>query len=284
MDEELSKKYFATSIREISLIVTGNNIEKTKKLANLSSYEIKIYNSTGEIGSVNLRYPVPKDGKIDDGLVMKDFANNLLRSGMEESLKGNENNIFSMSTFLNEFIKDETRFSISNLQDGNQAKFNDVNLAYSKFTSLVMLRNEIKTQDENDPKAGVINNTITIMIDKIYEAIKKDINPDVNREALEKSLENLKADELERFSVYGFYNNVYLPSVNKENKIAPKQETEQEMLDRLVKEGMSLGEIKEKYPQLDRLVAKEHEAFALGNVNEQTKEVEIKEENIGIRV
>lgn len=205
---------------------------------------------------------------------MKDFANNLLRSGMEESLKGNENNIFSMSTFLNEFIKDETRFSISNLQDGNEAKFNDANLAYSKFTSLVMLRNEIKSQDENDPKVGVINNTIDIMINKIYEAIKKDINQDVNKEELKKCLENLKADELERFSVYGFYNNVYLPSVNKENKIAPKQETEQEMLDRLVKEGMSLGEIKEKYPQLDKLVAKEHEAVALNqeNANQQTKE------------
>ncbi|QNS16125.1 hypothetical protein [Mannheimia bovis] len=98
-----------------------------------------------------------------------------------------------------------------------------------------------------------------------------------------------------RYSAYGAYNNVYKKNeIVKEkneqltpnfaslevilqkmkNKEPVTSDEKQFALDELSKQGKSLGDIKEEYPQLDNLVAKEHQAVAFNqeNKNEQTKE------------
>lgn len=71
------------------------------------------------------------------------------------------------------------------------------------------------------------------------------------------------------------------------NKEPVSEEEKQFALDELSKQGKPLGEIKEEYPQLDKLVAKEHEAVALGNINEQTKEniteKQIEQDDFGLK-
>ncbi|HGO5853388.1 TPA: hypothetical protein ACK3JH_000224 [Mannheimia haemolytica] len=288
---DLQNKFFNASVREIALKVTGDNIEQTKNKDNLAVYEIKVLSKGEEVGAVNLRYPIPADGKIDGGLVMRQFANNFLRVGAKDIVKNSNGNHSAFSFFLNDFIKDETTFMVNTLGSDKEAMFNDINRDFSKITSLIMMRNEIKAKNPDDPLVDILNTNISIMMPKVAASFRKDIDPKITDEEVNKLFKDLKEEDLNRYSAYGVYNNVYLPqkqnenTKNNENKDgqenipAPSQKA---LLDKLLKEGMTLGEIKEKHPELDVLVAKEFEAVAFNkeNVNEQRKEDVLNQENI----
>lgn len=284
---DLQNKFFNASVREIALKVTGDNIEQTKNKDNLAVYEIKVLSKGEEIGSVNLRYPIPADGKIDGGLVMRQFANDFLRVGAEDIVKNSNGNHDAFSFFLNDFIKDETTFMVKTLGSDKEAMFNDINRDFSKITSLIMMRNEIKAKNPDDPLVDILNTNISMMMPKVAASFRKDIDPNMTDEEVNKLFEKLKEEDLNRYSAYGVYNNVYLPqkqnenTKNNENKDsrenipAPSQKA---LLDKLLKEGMTLGEIKEKHPELDVLVAKEFEAVALGK-NIESKEELVNKQN-----
>ncbi|MEG9530092.1 hypothetical protein [Mannheimia indoligenes] len=293
---DLQNKFFNASVREIALKVTGDNIEQTKNKDNLAVYEIKVLSKGEEIGSVNLRYPIPADGKIDGGLVMKQFANDFLRVGAEDIVKNSNGNHSAFSFFLNDFIKDETTFMVNTL-GSEEAMFNDINRDFSKITSLIMMRNEIKAKNPDDPLVDILNTNISMMMPKVAASFRKDIDPKITDEEVNKLFKDLKEENLNRYSAYGVYNNVYLPqkqnenTKNNENKdslenIPAPTQNQKALLDKLLKEGMTLGEIKEKHPELDVLVAKEFEAVALNkeNVSEQTKEAQIENKNFEIGV
>ncbi|MEG9481541.1 hypothetical protein V6W59_04520 [Mannheimia sp. HC-2023] len=288
---DLQSKFFNASVREIALKVTGDNIEQTKNKNNFAVYEVKVLSKGEEIGTMNLRYPIPTDGKIDNGLVMRQFANDFLRVGAEDIVKNSNGNHSAFSFFLNDFIKDETTFMVHTLGSDKEAMFNDINRDFSKITSLIMMRNEIKAKNPDDPLVDILNTNISMMMPKVAASFRKDIDPKITDEEVNKLFKDLKEEDLNRYSAYGVYNNVYLPqkqnenTKNNENKDsrenipAPSQKA---LLDKLLKEGMTLGEIKEKHPELDVLVAKEFEAVAFNkeNVNEQRKEDVLNQENI----
>lgn len=286
---DLQNKFFNASVREIALKVTGDNIEQTKNKDNLVVYEIKVLSKGEEIGSVNLRYPIPDDGKIDGGLVMRQFANNFLRVGAEDIVKNSKGNHDAFSFFLNDFIKDETTFMVNTLGTDKEAMFNDINRDFSKITSLIMMRNEIRAKNPDDPLVDILNTNISIMMPKVAASFRKDIDPKITDEEVNKLFKDLKEEDLNRYSAYGVYNNVYLPqkqnenTKNNENKdslenIPAPTQNQKALLDKLLKEGMTLGEIKEKHPELDVLVAKEFEAVALGK-NIENKEELVNKQN-----
>lgn len=215
---------------------------------------------------------------------IKTYLSNLTKADIVKNSNGNHD---AFSFFLNDFIKDETTFMVKTLGSDKEAMFNDINRDFSKITSLIMMRNEIKAKNPDDPLVNILNTNINIMMPKVAASFRKDIDPKITDEEVNKLFENLKEEDLNRYSAYGVYHNVYLPqkqnenTKNNENKDsrenipAPSQKA---LLDKLLKEGMTLGEIKEKHPELDVLVAKEFEAVALGK-NIESKEELINKQN-----
>ncbi|MEG9532145.1 hypothetical protein [Mannheimia indoligenes] len=272
---------------EITVGVTNHILAKQKDDENLKGYQIKINSFGSDMGVISLK---SKDG----GQVMLDFTEAMLKVGLKNLTSENKTDINSIDDFLKDFTNINTKFTIVNEEEGNEAKFNGINEQYAKLRALVSYK--LENQD-NAELMKVLKEHIDTMKKTLISAYVNDPHLKMNREEAERFINRMTEDEIMRYSAYGAYNNVYKKEVQltpaytlgvilqkMKNKEPVSEEEKQFALDELSKQGKPLGEIKEEYPQLDKLVAKEHEAVALGNVNEQTKEIEIKEENIGVRV
>ncbi|MEG9545470.1 hypothetical protein V6W75_05630 [Mannheimia sp. HC-2023] len=260
---------------EITVGVTNHILAKQKDDENLKGYQIKISSFGSDMGVISLK---SKDG----GQVMLDFTEAMLKVGLKNLTSENKTDINSIDDFLKDFTNINTKFTIVNEEEGNEAKFNGINEQYAKLRALVSYKLENK---DNAELMDMLGKHIVAMKKTLISAYVNDPHLKMNREEAERFINRMTEDEIMRYSAYGAYNNVYKKEVQltpaytlgvilqkMKNKEPVSEEEKQFALDELSKQGKPLGEIKEEYPQLDKLVAKEHEAVALGNVNEQTKE------------
>lgn len=260
---------------EITVGVTNHILAKQKDDENLKGYQIKISSFGSDMGVISLK---SKDG----GQVMLDFTEAMLKVGLKNLTSENKTDINSIDDFLKDFTNTNTKFTLVNEEEGNEAKFNGINEQYAKLRALVSYKLENK---DNAELMEVLSKHIMAMKKTLIAAYVNDPHLRMNREEAERFINRMTEDEIMRYSAYGAYNNVYKKEVQltpaytlgvilqkMKNKEPVSEEEKQFALDELSKQGKPLGEIKEEYPQLDKLVAKEHEAVALGNVNEQTKE------------
>ncbi|QLB42627.1 hypothetical protein HV560_07250 [Mannheimia pernigra] len=273
---------------EITVGVTNHILAKQKDDENLKGYQIKISSFGSDMGVISLKSK-------DDGQVMLDFTEAMLKVGLKNLTSENKTDINSVDDFLKNFTSENTKFTLINEDECKQAKFNDINEQYAKLRALVSYKLENK---DNEDLSKMLVGHINAMRKTLISAYVNDPHIKMNQEEAERFINRMTEDEIMANNAYSAYNNVY--KKEEVNQLTPyslgvvlqkmkdkepvSEEEKQFALDELSKQGKPLGEIKEEYPQLDRLVAKEHEAVALGNTNEQTKEIEIKEENIGVRV
>lgn len=265
---------------EITVGVTNHILAKQKDDENLKGYQIKINSFGSDMGVISLK---SKDG----GQVMLDFTEAMLKVGLKNLTSENKTDINSIDDFLKDFTNTNTKFTIVNEEEGNEAKFNGINEQYAKLRALVSYKLENK---DNAELMDVLKEHIDAMKKTLISAYVNDPHLKMNREDAERFINRMTEDEIMRYSAYGAYNNVYKKEVQltpaytlgvilqkMKNKEPVSEEEKQFALDELSKQGKPLGEIKEEYPQLDKLVAKEHEAVALGNANEQTKEAQLED-------
>ncbi|WHP47032.1 hypothetical protein QMO40_10485 [Mannheimia bovis] len=277
---------------EITVGVTNHILAKQKDDENLKGYQIKINSFGSDMGVISLK---SKDG----GQVMLDFTEAMLKVGLKNLTSENKTDINSIDDFLKDFTNTNTKFTIVNEEEGNEAKFNGINEQYAKLRALVSYKLENK---DNAELTDMLNDHIDAMKKTLISAYVNDPHLKMNREEAERFINRMTEDEIMRYSAYGAYNNVYKKEEANQltpaytlgvilqkmkNKEPVSEEEKQFALDELSKQGKPLGEIKEEYPQLDKLVAKEHEAVALGNINEQTKEniteKQIEQDDFGLK-
>lgn len=277
---------------EVTVGVTNHILAKQKDDENLKGYQIKISSFGSDMGVISLK---SKDGE----QVMLDFTEAMLKVGLKNLTSENKTDINSIDDFLKDFTNTNTKFTLVN-EEGNETKFNSINEQYAKLRALVSYKLENK---DNADLTDMLKEHINAMRKTLISAYVNDPHLKMNREEAERFINRMTEDEIMANNVYSAYNNVYKKEeVNQltpayslgivlqkmKNKEPVSEEEKQFALDELSKQGKPLGEIKEEYPQLDRLVAKEHEAVALGNVNEQTKEQVaekiLNEEDIGVRI
>ncbi|QLB40622.1 hypothetical protein [Mannheimia pernigra] len=263
---------------EITVGVTNHILAKQKDDENLKGYQIKISSLGSDMGVISLKSK-------DDGQVMLDFTEAMLKVGLKNLTSENKTDINSINDFLKNFTNENTKFTLINEDECKQAKFNDINEQYAKLRALVSYKLENK---DNPSLLDMLNDHINAMRKTLISAYVNDPHIKMNQEEGERFITRMTEDEIMANNAYSAYNNVYKKEeVNQltayslgvvlqkmKNKEPVSEEEKQFALDELSKQGKPLGDIKEEYPQLDRLVAKEHEAFALGkeNTNEQMKE------------
>lgn len=255
--EHLKLNFFQSMYKEIGLKATAENIEKAK---GDSTFTIVLKDHNSELTTVTVK-------SSDSGMAIRDFADSLLKTGMADVIANfGKDDVKAINSFLNHFTYKETKFTITDEKEGKEREFSELNSVYSKLSALITLKQDNLTDSQ-----------LILMLDPHIEKMKKEVikayqeSHNMAYEDAEKFVSRLTPEDLKQFNAYKAYEHYQLNSMAMKPS---KQETEQGMLDRLVKEGMSLGEIKERYPQLDKLVAKEHEAVAFNqeNANEQTKE------------
>ncbi|MEG9490118.1 hypothetical protein [Mannheimia indoligenes] len=273
---------------EITVGVTNHILAKQKDDENLKGYQIKISSFGSDMGVISLK---SKDG----GQVMLDFTEAMLKVGLKNLTSENKTDINSIDDFLKDFTNTNTKFTLVNEEEGNEAKFNGINEQYAKLRALVSYKLENK---DNAELTDMLKNHILAMKKTLIAAYVNDPHIKMNREEAERFINRMTEDEIMRYSAYGVYNNVYKKEEANQltpaytlgvilqkmkNKEPVSEEEKQFALDELSKQGKPLGEIKEEYPQLDKLVAKEHEAVAFNqeNANEQTKDTQIQEKGFG---
>lgn len=278
---------------EITVGVTNHILAKQKDDENLKGYQIKISSFGSDMGVISLKSK-------DDGQVMLDFTEAMLKVGLKNLTSENKTDINSIDDFLKNFTSENTKFTLINEDECKLAKFNDINEQYAKLRALVSYK--LENQD-NVELINMLKDHIDAMRKTLISAYVNDPHIKMNQEEGERFITRMTEDEIMANNAYSAYNNVYKKEeVNQltptyslgvvlqkmKNKEPVSEEEKQFALDELSKQGKPLGEIKEEYPQLDRLVAKEHEAVALGNANEQTKEQVaekiLNEEDIGVRI
>ncbi|HGO5823233.1 TPA: hypothetical protein ACK3JW_000897 [Mannheimia haemolytica] len=155
--------------------------------------------------------------------------------------------------------------ALLHLQEKNTDPTLDLSLeAYIK-TTREALRNAIKNHDKN----GLTDAEIEKLVENISKEEFENKSPyDLAREFIENKTQAQEQQQVASLST---------PTP----KITQGEETFDEKVTRLMKEGLSLGQIKEAHPELDVLVPKEFEAEALGrnNTTEQAKNIEVVEQN-----
>ncbi|MFA9487286.1 MULTISPECIES: hypothetical protein [unclassified Mannheimia] len=271
---------------EITVGVTNHILAKQKDDENLKGYQIKISSFGSDMGVISLK---SKDG----GQVMLDFTEAMLKVGLKNLTSENKKDINSIDDFLKDFTNTNTKFTLVNEEEGNEAKFNGINEQYAKLRALVSYK--LENQD-NAELMDVLKGHIMTMKKTLISAYVNDPHLRMNREEAERFINRMTEEEIMANNAYGAYNNVYKKEVQLtpayslgvilqkiKNKEPVSEEEKQFALDELSKQGKPLGEIKEEYPQLDKLVAKEHEAVAFNqeNANEQTKEAQIQQKGFG---
>lgn len=271
---------------EITVGVTNHILVKQKDDENLKGYQIKISSFGSDMGVISLK---SKDG----GQVMLDFTEAMLKVGLKNLTSENKKDINSIDDFLKDFTNINTKFTLVNEEEGNEAKFNGINEQYAKLRALVSYK--LENQD-NAELMNMLEGHIMTMKKTLISAYVNDPHLKMNREDAERFINRMTEDEIMANNAYGAYNNVYKKEVQLtpaytlgvilqkiKNKEPVSEEEKQFALDELSKQGKPLGEIKEEYPQLDKLVAKEHEAVAFNqeNANEQTKEAQIQQKGFG---
>ncbi|HGO5853357.1 TPA: hypothetical protein ACK3JH_000193 [Mannheimia haemolytica] len=157
-----------------------------------------------------------------------------------------------------------------------------MNREYAKLGALLHL------QAENT--VSTLDFELKAYIEAAKELLKKAIkNHDKNGltdAEIEKLVENISKEDFENKSPYDLARE-FVENRNRTQTQEQKKETFDEKITRLMKEGLSLGKIKEAHPELDVLVPKEFEAEALGrntNVAEEMKEEQIKSKHASFEV
>lgn len=156
-----------------------------------------------------------------------------------------------------------------------QAENTDSSLDFSLKAYIEKTREALREAIKNHDKNGLTNAEVEKLVENISKEGFENKSPyDLAREFVER---RGKTQTQEQQQVASFS-----PPTPKTTQ---GEETFDEKVTRLMKAGLSLGQIKEAHPELDVLVPKEFEEEALGrsvNVAEEMKEEQIRQRNFSL--
>lgn len=266
-------RYNELVAKEMELKVSAENIRKDSGQSDLQEFRISLKGDNGEISSIYLKAK-------SEQAAMLEHSTNFLKIGIEDVIK-DSTNTNSVQFVLDEFMKSKLEWSITHLSNGKGEQYSGLNREYAKLGALDALYHN--SQDEN------LKTVLEVYIEKQRDILRVEYKNKYKNELtdaeIEKIVNNLTSSDFENTDPYKFAGRIIEAKKTETQeqqqvaslstptpKITQGEETFDEKVTRLMKEGLSLGQIKEAHPELDVLVPKEFEAEALGRNNTEDKD------------